>query len=316
LTNIPTGLTPFDDFRNLLSHLPDADERIINSGKEQKGEAALGRLGDIATWLASWQGKEKPVISRPVVAIFASNHGVMQHINPLAIEQTKQRVAQFGEGQAAINRICSAHDLGLKIYDLALDYPTEDMTKNAAQDMRSCAATMAFGMESIAGGTDLLALGDVGTGNEMVACALVMGLFGGTIDDWVAHRDDDRKRQLITTALAKHQEYLDDPFEVLRHLGGREFAALVGAILAARMEKIPVILDGFAVCAAAAVLHQINPAALDHCLAAHLSTHPGHRRLLDILDKKPLLDLDLKSGEAIGAAIAAGIVKTAVSCFS
>jgi len=316
LTNAPISLTPFDDFRDLLSNLPTVDEKPMDSGNKQQEPNPLGRLGEIAVWFAGWQGKAKPVISRPMVAIFAGNHGVAQHINPLAIEETKQRVAQFGEGKAAINKICSAQDLGLKIYDLALDYPTEDITKNAAQDMRSCAATMAFGMESIAGGTDLLALGDVGVGNEIVACALVMGLVGGTIDDWLGDQGSEKERELITTALAKHQEHLDDPMEVLRHLGGREFAALVGAILAARMEKIPVILDGFAVCAAAAVLHQINPSALDHCLAAHLTTHPGHRRLLEILGKKPLLDLELKSGEAMGAALAAGIVKAAVSCLN
>ena len=89
---------------------------------------------------------------------------------------------------------------------------------------------------------------------------------------------------------------------------------MAGAILAARMERIPVILDGYVTGAAAAVLFAANPSALDHCIAGHVSAEPGHRRLLDKLGKKPLLDLGMRLGEGTGAALAAGIVKAAAQC--
>lgn len=187
-------------------------------------------------------------------------------------------------------------------------------------DERACAATMAFGMEAIAGGTDLVCLGEMGIGNTTVAAALCMGLFGGEAEDWVGPGAGasgecfERKLNCVRRAVGLHKDHLDDPFEVLRRLGGREFAAIIGAILAARMEKIPVILDGFAVTAAAAVLFKAEPAALDHCLVGHLSAEPGHGLLLQKLGKKPLLNFGMKLGEGTGAALAAGIVKAAALC--
>jgi nicotinate-nucleotide--dimethylbenzimidazole phosphoribosyltransferase len=103
---------------------------------------------------------------------------------------------------------------------------------------------------------------------------------------------------------------------VLRRVGGREFAAIAGAILAARIQHVPVIIDGFATTAAAAVLHAANPRALDHCVLAHLSAEPGHQRAADRLGLRPILDLKLHHGEAVGAALAAGIVKAAALSLS
>lgn len=218
-------------------------------------------------------------------------------------------------GGAAVNQICIAHDLGLKVFDLALDLPTADFTEGAALDERACAATMAFGMEAVAGGADLLCIGDLGVGNATVAAAMLAALFGGTGADWVGSNADDplteRRIAVIDKALAFHAGGLKDPLEVLRRLGGREFAAMAGAILAARMEHVPVILDGFAATAAAAVLYSIRPDALDHCLAAHVSSRPGHGEALKRMGLKPILDLELSHGEGSAAALAAGIVKSA-----
>jgi nicotinate-nucleotide--dimethylbenzimidazole phosphoribosyltransferase len=102
----------------------------------------------------------------------------------------------------------------------------------------------------------------------------------------------------------------------LRRVGGREFAAIAGAILAARMEKIPVLLDGFATTAAAAVLYAVDRTALDHCMFSHVSTEPGHARLLAKLGARPLLGLGIYHGEAVGAGLAAGLVKTAAQISS
>jgi len=319
-------IDPFNDFRALFAQFPSADETAMEQARQRQAQltkplGSLGRLEEIAIWLAGWRVQEKPLITKPLVAIFAGNHGVTaQNITPFDPAATQQMVDNFSQGGAAINQICVANNLGLKVYDLALEYPTHDITKQAAMDVRGCAATMAFGMEAIAGGTDLLILGEMGIGNTTIASALCHGLYGGTAQDWTGPGTGStgeyfaRKLKAVGDSVALHQDYLADPFELLRRLGGREFAAMVGAILAARMQRIPVILDGFVVCAAAAVLHKIQANALDHCLIGHMSQEPGHKRLVEILGKSPLLDLNMRLGEGSGAALAAGIVKAAALC--
>jgi nicotinate-nucleotide--dimethylbenzimidazole phosphoribosyltransferase len=321
-----TGL-PFDDFRTLLANLPGPVTSALIDARERdrqltKPPGSLGRLEEIAFWLAAWTGR-KPSVNRPLVAIFAGNHGVTrQHVTPYPPEVTKQMVANFSNGGAAINQICAANDLGLKVFDLALDYPTGDITQEPALSERDCAATMAFGMEAIAGGTDLLCIGEMGIGNTTVAAAINLALYGGTAEDWVGPGTGSegdvlaRKIKAVEAAVALHKDHLSDPLEVLRRLGGREIAAMAGAILAARVERIPVIIDGYVATAAAAILKAANPSALDHCLIGHLSGEPAHMRAIDKLGKTPLLALGMRLGEGTGAALAASIVKAAAACHS
>ena len=272
----------------------------------------------LAVWLASWQGRETPRINRPVVAVFAGNHGVVaQGVAAYPQAVTAQMVANFQAGGAAINQICKTFDLGLKVFELALEQPTRDITEEAAMDEADCAATMAYGMEAIAEGADLLCIGEMGIGNTTIAAAICHALYGGTPEDWVGPGTGvdaqglARKADAVRRAVALHRAHLADPLEVLRRLGGRELAAMAGAILAARHAQIPVLIDGYVATAAAAILHAMSPAALDHCLAAHCSAEPAHRALLARIGKKPLLDLGMRLGEASGAALAAGIVKAA-----
>ena len=223
-------------------------------------------------------------------------------------------------GGAAINQICKTFDLSLRVFELALEHPTGDIAREPALDEKSCAATMAFGMEALAARPDLLCLGEMGIGNTTVASAIYCALYGGQPEVWVgrgAGVDDaglQRKAEAVRAAVATHREHLGDPLEVLRRLGGREIAAMAGAILAARVQRVPVLLDGFVVCAAAAVLHALDGSALDHCLAAHASAESAHAEVLRRLGKTPLLDLGMRLGEGSGAALAAAIVKAAVAC--
>lgn len=324
---MPSGL-PFDDFRDLIRSMPGPDLDALAAVRKRdpfltKPPGALGRLEEIVEWLASWSGKAKPSITRPLVAVFAGNHGVTaQGVSPYPSEVTQQMVANFAQGGAAINQICIAHDLGLKVFDLALDLPTSDITVDAAMDEKTCAATMAFGMEAIAGGTDLLCIGEMGIGNTTIAAALLQGLFGGRSEDWVGAGTGSqgeilaRKVGAVRKAVELHAAHLSDPFEVLRRLGGRELAAMVGAILAARMQRVPVIVDGFVATAAAAVLFKCDHTAIDHCMFGHVSAEQAHALALEKLGKKPLLDLGMRLGEGTGAALAAGIVKSAALCHS
>jgi len=305
-----TGL-PFDDFRNLLKALPGPDEaaRARAADRTAKLSAqgpALGRLGAVAEWLAAWTGRD-PQVLRPLVALFAGTHrGVAG-----SREETQAMVEHAAAGGAMVCQLCAANDLGLKIFDLALHMPVGDIAVEPALDERGCAATMAFGMEAVAGGIDLVCVGAIGTGGAFSAAALMAALHGGLASDWT-----DTHAAAVERALAHHGGNLKDPLEALRRLGGRELAAIAGAILAARMEKIPVVLDGYASLAAAAVLKAAEPAALDHCLLGHVSREPGMARAAAVLGLQPLLDLSLGDGEGAGAALAAGIVKNAAAVHS
>jgi len=314
---------PFDDIRNLLGQMPGPDEAAVAAIRARDGEltkpaGSLGRMETIVEWLGAWQGTARPAVNRPLVAIFAGNHGVAVHgISAFPPTVTQQMVENFAAGGAAINQICIAYDLGLKVFDLALDLPTGDITVEAALDEAACAATMAFGMEATAGGVDLLVLGEMGIGNTTIAAAVAAGLFGGTGAEWVGPgtgldpQGVAHKARIVDLALACHEGHLADPLEVLRRLGGRELAAIAGAILAARMSHIPVLVDGYVATAAAAVLWKLDPRTIDHCEFGHLSAEPAHGKLLEAIGRKPLLDLGMRLGEGSGAALAAGLVKAA-----
>jgi len=320
-----TGL-PFDDIRALIGMMRGPDEAAIAAVQAReatltKPSGSLGRLEEIAAFVAGWQGKGKPAVTRPLVAIFAANHGVVkQGVSPYPQEVTRQMMENFAAGGAAINQICATFDIGLKVFDLALDYPSGDITEEAALDEKAAAATIAFGMEATAGGSDLLCLGEMGIGNTTIAAAIYHALYGGTAADWVGRGTgiDDaglaRKVSAVEKAVALHRDHLGDPLEVLRRLGGREIAAIAGAILAARLQNVPVILDGYVVTAAAAILHALDPSALDHCLAGHISAEGAHRAVLARLGLRPILDLGMRLGEGSGAALAVGIVRAAVAC--
>jgi nicotinate-nucleotide--dimethylbenzimidazole phosphoribosyltransferase len=320
---------PLDDFRALFAAMPGPDERAVAAVRQRdrqltKPPGSLGRMEEIAEWLAAWQGRAPPVVRQPLVAVFAANHGVAnRNVSAYPAEVTRQMVDNFAAGGAAINQICAAFDLGLKVYDLALDRPTGDIASGPAfEDERECAATVAFGMEAIAGGVDLLVLGEMGIGNTTVAAAVYNALYGGSVADWVGRGtgvDEDglaRKRDAVAVALATHAGALDDPLDVLCRLGGREIAAMAGAIVAARMNRVPVIVDGYVTSAAAAIVHALAPSALDHCLFGHLSAEGAHGLVLARLGKRPLLDLGMRLGEGTGAALAAGLVKAAAALHS
>ena len=316
---------PFDDIRELVARMTAANTAALTEARARQGEltkpaGSLGRLEEIAEFLASWQGG-RPHVDSPLVAVFAGNHGVVaQGVSPFPPSVTQGMVANFQHGGAAINQICKTFDISLKVYELALEKPTGDITQEPALDERDCAATMAFGMEALSSQPDVLCLGEMGIGNTTIAAAIYHALYGGAAEDWVGRGTgvDDaglkRKADAVRAAVALHREHLSDPWEVLRRLGGREIAAMAGAILAARIQRTPVVLDGFVVCSAAAVLHALDPTALDHCLAGHVSAENAHVEALRRLGKTPILNLGMRLGEGSGAALAVGILKAAVAC--
>ncbi|MES1151514.1 MAG: nicotinate-nucleotide--dimethylbenzimidazole phosphoribosyltransferase, partial [Dongia sp.] len=195
-----------------------------------------------------------------------------------------------------------------------------DFTTEPAMSDADCARAMAYGMTCVEPGIDLLAVGEMGIANTTSAAAMAAALFGGDGAAWagpgtgVHGAQLQRKAEVIDLGLKRHRDVLADPLKVLQCLGGQELAAIVGAVIAARIAKVPVLLDGFATTAAAAVLYRLDPHALDHCLVAHCSAEPGHRRLLSAIGKTPLFDFGMRLGEASGAALAIPIVRAAVTC--
>jgi nicotinate-nucleotide--dimethylbenzimidazole phosphoribosyltransferase len=315
-----------DEMRAILRDLPGPDLEAGTAAAQREAQltkpaGALGRLEDIVRWLALWQGKHPPTADHPRTAVFAANHGVAANgVSAYPSAVTAQMVQNFIEGGAAVNQLCRVVDGDLRVYEMALDQPTGDITREPAMSDEDCATAMAYGMMAVEPGIDVLALGEMGIGNSTAAAALAGALFGGEADDWVgpgtgvAGAALERKRAAVATALDRHRAAAVDPFEALRRLGGLELAAIAGAILAARRGRVPVLLDGFACTAAAAVLFAADPRALDHCLVAHRSSEPGHGRLLERIGKVPLLDLGMRLGEGSGATLALALVKAAVAC--
>jgi nicotinate-nucleotide--dimethylbenzimidazole phosphoribosyltransferase len=316
--------SPYADILDLLQIVPAGDEAAVALVRARdatltKPPGSLGELERLVEFLARWQGKARPTLDNPMVAIFAGNHGVTdQGVSAFPREVTMQMVKNFTDGGAAISQICALHELNLRVFELALELPTGDITKGPAMDDKMCAATIAYGMEAIAGKPDLLAIGEMGIGNTTIAAAIFAALYGGTGADWVGRGTgvDDaglrRKADAVDRALALHQDAIGDPLAVLARLGGREIAAMLGAIVAARAQKVPVIVDGFVATSAAAIAHAVNPAAIDHCIFGHVSAEHAHANALEAMGRPALLSLGMRLGEGSGAALAAVMAKTAL----
>lgn len=287
---------PFDDIRRLLDDLP-------GPAAPHAPRRELGRLDEIAGWLAAWSGRNPPSVNRPIIALYAGAHGVAAHL-PFA-PPVRGELEAVAAGIAPVAQVAQSVGAGLDAFDLAIDRPVGDITLRAAMSEKECAATMAFGMEALAKQPDLLILGEAGHGAEIAAAAVCHAILGGEAGEWSAHGD------LLATAAARAKAETDDPLELLRELGGREIAAQAGAILAARTQKTPVLIDSFGACAAAAVLAALRPDAADHCMAGHVSAQLGHAAVLARLGFKPLVDLGLPTGTGAASASAIGIVRAA-----
>lgn len=314
------------EFRDVLAAAPavDADAHAGATDRNSqltKPPGALGRLENIAIWYAGWRGDARPKINAPQVIIFAGNHGVCaQGVSAFPPEVTVQMVANFEHGGAAINQLSKAFGAKMDVHALDLETPTADFTTAPAMPEAAFVDALQTGWNAVDPASDLLVTGEMGIGNTTSAAAVAAAVLGGDPADWTGRGTgvDDaglaRKTDVVARGLALHDT--TDPLNALRCLGGRELAAMAGAIAAARAHRIPVILDGFICSAAAAALHKAHDGALDHTVAGHLSAEGAHRRLLDGIGKEPLLALGLRLGEGSGGALAIGILKAAVACHS
>jgi nicotinate-nucleotide--dimethylbenzimidazole phosphoribosyltransferase len=286
-----------------------------------KPPGSLGRLEELAVWLARWQGRERPRLDRVAINVFAGNHGIAARgVSAYPVEVTVQMVANFSAGGAAINQIARLVGADLKVEAIELDRPTRDFTAAVAMDTDEFLRAFDLGFRSVPADCDLLAVGEMGIANTTVAAALCTALLGGGAARWSGRGtgvDDEglaRKQATIEAALAFHQDILADSLRVAASIGGRELAAIAGCVLAARSRCIPVLLDGFVATAAVLPLARLASDTLDHCRAGHVSAEGGHRALLGEMKLDPLLDLGMRLGEASGAAAAILLLRAALAC--
>ncbi len=319
-------LNDLNSFRNALTGAPGPDTAAKQGAEERNGQltkppGALGRLEDLAIWYAGWRGDARPQIDAPQVIVFAGNHGVTaQGVSAFPPEVTVQMVMNFEHGGAAINQLAKAAGAKMDVHALELDRPTADFTQTPAMSEEEFLSALRTGWQAVDPQADLLVVGEMGIGNTTPAAAIACALFGGDAADWTGRGTgvDDvglaNKTRVVAEGVALHGQ--GDGLHILRCLGGREIAAMAGAIAAARVLRIPVILDGFICTAAAACLAQISETALDHTIAGHQSAEGAHAAMLDKLGKEPLLSLGLRLGEGSGGALAINILKSAVACHS
>lgn len=317
MTSQTTSGRPFDDIIALTESMPQADEaarKMVDDVIESFGAqlSPLGRYAAYAKWLAGWQGRF-PGVDRPLISVFAGSHDVAKRVfGSDLIPKAQERVKSMTEGAAGVRGISTSLQAAFKAFELGIEYPAADFTVEPSLSEKDCAAAIAFGMEVVAEGADIIALGNVGFGSATAAAAIALGLYGGTAEYWAGGEGNAAQSRInaVGAGVNLHKDLLSDPLEVLRCFGGRDIAGMVGAILAARHQSIPIILDGYVVCAAAAVLHKLNPDSIAHCVAGHVTAEPAHQALLDRMGLEPMHDMGIGIGDGTGAAFALGTLRS------
>jgi nicotinate-nucleotide--dimethylbenzimidazole phosphoribosyltransferase len=310
------------DLGGLLADLPQADPRAAAAVSERarrvlRPTGAFARLDDVAAWLAGWQRREDPRVEDPVCIVFAGDHGVTtQGVSAYPAEITAVMLRALEEGAATAAVLARRLGAELVVVDVGVGRPTEDLSETAALTRDGFASSFNAGRNAVASvDADLLVIGEMGIGNTTAAAAMCAALFGRTAEDWTGRGTgvDEPTYERKVAAVRRAADRVRDlpPAEIMREVGGSELAAMAGATLEARLRSLPILLDGFVVTAAIAGLDVLAPGALDHCLAAHVSSEPGHRLLLEKLGKTPLLDLDLRLGEGSGALMAVPLIALA-----
>lgn len=313
---------------------------LLRQRQLTKPEGALGRLETLAVELAALQGVDQPVAQRVPVVVFAGDHGVTaQGVSAYPAEVTVQMLHNFAGGGAAIAVLARELGLPLHVWDVGSRattaiagvvsaktlHGTADFSTGPAMSAADLDAAFDAGRRAVeaacADGADLLVFGEMGIGNTTAASALAAVLGPLPLDELVgAGTGLDavrmvQKKNLIARALSLHGEAVNTAespaCEALQRVGGLEIAAISAAMIAAAQRRIPVLVDGFIVSAAALVAVRINPSLRPWLLFSHQSAERGHIRLLETLQAQPLLSLDLRLGEGSGAALALPLVRMA-----
>ncbi|MGD1092097.1 MAG: nicotinate-nucleotide--dimethylbenzimidazole phosphoribosyltransferase [Bryobacteraceae bacterium] len=293
--------------------------RRLNSLTKPPG--SLGRLEDLALQIGLIQGTDSPSISSKSMLIFCADHGVVEEgVSPYPSEVTRQMVANFHAGGAAITVLCRHYGIEPVVVDAGVGNPTRNFTREPAMTLAEVESAIKLGM-SYAATADVLGAGEMGIGNSTAAAALLSAFSGldpaHCVGRGTGHDDAGvaRKADVVRRAMARHMPNPMVPLGVLAALGGREIAAITGLILGAAQQRRVVVLDGFISCAAALAARVLAPASLDYVVFSHRSAEQGHRHMLEFLNARPLFDLDMRLGEGTGAALGINLIEAAVKLY-
>lgn len=298
---------------------------------------ALGKLEHLALRIGQIQNTLEPSLANPTVLVFAGDHGITaEGVSAYPQEVTQQMVLNFLAGGAAINVFARQHNMRLYVIDAGVngDLPeheqllylkiargTRNFRHEAAMTEEQCQQAIERGSEVVGemknSGCNIIILGEMGIGNTSPASVILSLLGDIPLDDCVgrgAGLDDPgvtNKKRILNEAIHHHAIELE-PFKVLATFGGFEIAMMCGAFLQAAAEKMIVVVDGFITTSALLVASRWYPAVLDYCIFGHLSEESGHRKMLDLLNADPLLQLNMRLGEGTGAVLAYPLVESAV----
>jgi len=300
-----------------------------------KPQGSLGVLEFVAHRIGLIQQSRTPRIDRAAVAVFAADHGVVaENISAYPQSVTWQMVENFLQQGAAINVFARQNDCALHIVDAGVNHEfgerdgllsrklgpgTRNFAQEPAMSTAQCEQALQHGMDLVAAmSVDVIGFGEMGIGNTTAAAAIMHKITGIAVAECVgagtglAADGIRRKQQVIEQAVALHTG-ADDPLEILRTFGGFEIAMIAGAMLKAAERRMVLLIDGFIVTSALLVAAKLQPDILDYCLFSHCSDEHGHRRMLQHLDARPLMQLDLRLGEGTGSALALPLLHAAVN---
>jgi nicotinate-nucleotide--dimethylbenzimidazole phosphoribosyltransferase len=245
------------------------------------------------------------MILKPEIAIFASSQGVENGINADMPAILEKNINSLKAGKHQINQACNVAGCGLKTYDLNIQIPTDDIRYEAAMTEVEATQIIAYSMEAVRD-ADILVITELGCCEKISAQAIIKALYNSEIPQ------DFHFSTAVSEALALHDTN-HAPLEILRRLGSREIAAMVGVIIAARYQNVPVILDGLSAVAAACIVAHINSDAIKHCLVGNAYPDPIFDFALEQLHLEPIVSLGIKHDAGIGSTVAINIIKTALA---
>jgi len=311
--------------RESLERLPTCDQASQNAVRDRASNVlrpagALQTLDEIAILIAGWHATSAPRITRPAALVFAADHGVASSsVSAYPADITASMLKAYQSGKSTLSVFAKIAGATVHAVDVGVGRPTKDIQVEAAMSQQRFDQAITAGRNAVEQlDADLLVLGEMGIGNTTAAAAVTAAILGGATTSWVGRGtgvDEEgmaRKCSAVDRAVTRIKE-IKDPLEILRQVGGAEIAAMAGALVAARLRRLPVVIDGYVVTSAALPLHQISSTALDHCLFGHCSAEQGHRKVLTHLNKLPILDLSMRLGEGSGAMAAVPLITMACS---
>jgi nicotinate-nucleotide--dimethylbenzimidazole phosphoribosyltransferase len=312
---------------------PDLQRHLDNLTKPP---GSLGRLEELAKAYGTICGSAELTLKKRAIFTFAADHGISRSgVSAYPREVTAQMVFNFVHGGAAINVLCRHYGIENVVVDVGVDYEfqdlpglvqkkvkrgTENFLEQPAMTEEEAIQALQVGIDC-GHGYDLIGTGDMGIGNTSSSAAILAIFTGVPVEEAVGRGtgiDSERLQHKISTikeAIHRRQPDPANALDVLVKVGGLEIAAIAGLILGAASRRVPVVVDGFISTAGAMIATKLAPASRDYLFFSHLSRERGHRRMMDFLDARPILDLDMCLGEGTGAAVAMDVVTAAVRIY-